>query len=119
MNLEKIGVALIGTGFGQKVHLPALRANPNIEVVAVYHRDRTTAETIAQTHNIPHFYTTIQDTINHPEVQAIVITTPPFLHYDMAKAALNAGKHILLEKPTTLNAAEDRKSTRLNSSHVD
>ena len=106
MNSEKIGVALIGTGFGQKVHLPALRANPNIEVVAVYHRDRTTAETIAQTHNIPHAYTTVQGTINHPEVQAVTIATPPFLHYDMAKAALNAGKHILLEKPTTLNATE-------------
>ena len=106
MNLEKIGVALIGTGFGQKVHLPALRANPNIEVVAVYHRDRTTAETIAKTHNIPHAYTTLQDIINLPDVQAVTIATPPFLHYDMAKAALNAGKHILLEKPTTLNEAQ-------------
>ena len=106
MNSEKIGVALIGTGFGQKVHLPALRTNPNIEVVAVYHRDRTTAETIAKTHNIPHAYTTVQDTINHLEVQAVTIATPPFLHYDMAKAALNAGKHILLEKPTTLNEAQ-------------
>ena len=106
MNSEKIGVALIGTGFGQKVHLPALRANPDIKVVAVYHRDRTTAKTIAQTHNIPQICTTIEDTINCPEVKAVVITTPPFLHYDMAKAALNAGKHILLEKPTTLNAAE-------------
>lgn len=106
MNSEKIGVALIGTGFGQKVHLPALRANPNIEVVAVYHRDRNTAETIAKTHNILHAYTTVQDTINCPEVQAVTIATPPFLHYDMAKAALNAGKHILLEKPTTLNEAQ-------------
>ncbi len=106
MNSEKIGVALIGTGFGQKVHLPALRANPNIEVVAVYHRDRTTAETIAKTHNIPHAYTTVPDTINCPEVQAVTIATPPFLHYDMAKAALNAGKHILLEKPITLNEAQ-------------
>jgi predicted dehydrogenase len=106
MNSEKIGVALIGTGFGQKVHLPALRANPNIEVVAVYHRDHTTAETIARTHNIPNACTTVQEIIDRPEVQAVTIATPPFLHYDMAKAALNAGKHILLEKPTTLNATE-------------
>jgi len=106
MKSEKIGVALIGTGFGQKVHLPALRSNPHVEVVAVYHRDRDRAETIARDQGIPQACTELDDLLQLPSVQAVSISTPPFLHYPMAKAALQAGKHLFLEKPTTLNATE-------------
>ncbi len=104
--MDTIGVALVGTGFGQKVHLPALRAHHRIEVVTVVNRDRARAEAIASTHGIAHACTTIEDAIAHPQVQAVSISTPPFLHYDMAIAALNAGKHIFLEKPTTLNESQ-------------
>ncbi len=103
---EKIGVALIGTGFGQKVHLPALRSNPHLEVRAVYHRDSDKATEIAHQHNIPKACSTIDEILSLSEIHAVSISTPPFLHYDMAMTALNAGKHIFLEKPTTLNASQ-------------
>jgi predicted dehydrogenase len=106
MKSEKIGVALVGTGFGQKVHLPALLSNPHIEVRAVYHRDLDRANAIAHSHGIPNACTTIEEIISRNDIQAVSISTPPFLHYEMAKAALNAGKHIFLEKPTTLNATQ-------------
>jgi predicted dehydrogenase len=106
MHSEKIGVALIGTGFGQKVHLPALRSNPHVEVRAIYHRDPDRAAAIAHQHNIPNACSTIDEILALRDIQAVSISTPPFLHYEMAKAALNAGKHILLEKPTTLNASQ-------------
>jgi predicted dehydrogenase len=106
VGLDKIGVALVGTGFGQKVHLPALQAHGRIEVAAVVNRDRSRAEAIAATHGIPQACTCLEDAIALPSVQAVSISTPPFLHYDMAIAALNAGKHILLEKPTTLNQSQ-------------
>ncbi len=106
MHSEKIGVALIGTGFGQKVHLPALRSNPHLEVLAVYHRNPDKATEIAQQHNIPNACTTIDEILSLSEIQAVSISTPPFLHYDMAITALNAGKHIFLEKPTALNASQ-------------
>ena len=101
-----IGVALVGTGFGLKVHLPALRAHPRIEVVTVVNRDLARAEAIAQAHGIPHFCSTIEAAIARANVQAVSISTPPFLHYDMAIAALNANKHVFLEKPTTLNESQ-------------
>jgi predicted dehydrogenase len=109
MHSEKIGVALIGTGFGQKVHLPALRSNPHIEVRAVYHRDPDRAKAIARQHGIPKACTSFDEILSLNDIQAVSISTPPFLHYEMAKAALNAGKHILLEKPTTLNATQARE----------
>jgi predicted dehydrogenase len=76
------------------------------EVVAVYHRDRQKAEAIAQAHQIPHACDTVDALVALPEVQAVSISTPPFLHYDAAAIALKAGKHLLLEKPTTLTLAE-------------
>lgn len=105
----KIGIAVIGTGFGQKVHIPAFQAHHRTEIVAIYHRDIEKAKTIALANNIPHACDNLSDILCIPEVDAVSISTPPFLHYEMAKAALNAGKHILLEKPVTLNVAEAKE----------
>jgi predicted dehydrogenase len=104
-----IGVAVVGTGFGQKVHIPGFQATPRTEVVAVYNRDLDKAKAIAESHNIPHACNSIADIVKLPKVQAVSISTPPFLHYEMAKAVLQAGKHLLLEKPTTLNVAEAKE----------
>lgn len=101
-----IGVAVVGTGFGQKVHIPGFQAYPRTQIVAVYHRDIDKAKAIAQTHNIPQACQTLEEVVALPEVQAVSISTPPFLHYKMAKTVLQAGKHLLLEKPTALSATE-------------
>lgn len=108
-----IGVAIAGTGFGQKVHIPAFKAHPQTEVVAVYHRDLNKAKAIADSHNIPHACDTIANIVALPEVQAVSISTPPFLHYEMAKTVLQAEKHLLLEKPVTLNATEAKELYQL------
>ena len=104
-----INVAVVGTGFGQKVHIPGLQAHPHTQVVAVYNQDAAKAQSIAQNYNIPHFCTSIEEVLALKEVQAVSISTPPFLHYEMAKTVLQAGKHLLLEKPTTLSAVEARE----------
>ncbi|MBD2255955.1 Gfo/Idh/MocA family oxidoreductase [Pseudanabaena sp. FACHB-2040] len=103
-----IGVAVVGTGFGQKVHIPGLQAHHRTEVVAVYHRDGEKGRAIAQAHDIPHACTTLEDLLALPEVQAVSIATPPFLHFDQARDVLTAGKHLLLEKPTALTLDEAR-----------
>ncbi|GAX34668.1 Gfo/Idh/MocA family protein [Nodularia sp. NIES-3585] len=112
-NQNKIGVAVLGTGFGQKVHIPGFKAHHRTEIVAVYHRDINQAQAIAETHNIPHACDTVADILALPEVQAVSIATPPFLHYEMAKQVLQAGKHLLLEKPTTLNVFEAKELYQL------
>jgi predicted dehydrogenase len=114
---DQIGVAVIGTGFGQKIHIPGLQIHHRTEVVAVYHRELAKAQLIAQTHQIPRACHTIDDLLNLPEVDAVSISTPPFLHYEMAKATLAAGKHLLLEKPTTLNLQEALDLYRLSHTY--
>ena len=110
---QVIGVAVVGTGFGQKVHIPGFQAHPRTQPVAVYHRDLEQARAIANAHNIPHACDTIEDIVALPQVQAVSISTPPFLHYDMAMTVLQAGKHLLMEKPTALSATEARELYQL------
>lgn len=114
---ERIGVAVVGTGFGQKIHIPGLQIHHQTEVVAVYHRNLEKARAIAQTHQIPHACQTLEEIVSLPEVEAVSISTPPFLHYEAARIALAAGKHVLLEKPTTLNVQEAIDLYRLAQSH--
>lgn len=106
MTSSSLGIAIVGTGFGQKVHIPAFQAHHRTHIVAVYHRDAAKATAIAQAHQIPHACTSIEAIVALPEVQGVSISTPPFLHYDMAQTVLQAGKHLLLEKPTTLQASQ-------------
>ncbi|MDY7004884.1 MAG: Gfo/Idh/MocA family oxidoreductase [Cyanobacteriota bacterium] len=103
---KTIGVAVIGTGFGQKVHIPGIQAHHKTKLLAVYNPDLEKAKSIALKYNIPHAFNTIEEIISIPEITAITISTPPFLHYEMAKKVLSAGKHLLLEKPTTLTVEE-------------
>lgn len=108
-----LGVAVVGTGFGQKVHIPGLQIHPRTRIAAVYHRDLEKAKAIAQSHQIPQACDTIDAITALPEVQAVSVSTPPATHYAMAKQVLEAGKHLLLEKPTTLTATEARELYQL------
>ncbi|KKI98184.1 Gfo/Idh/MocA family protein [Prochlorothrix hollandica] len=103
-----LGVAVVGTGFGQKVHIPGLQTYPHTQVVAVYHRDPAQAQAIATAHQIPQACSSVEAIVALPQVEAVSLSTPPFLHFEMAKTILNAGKHLLLEKPTCLTADEAR-----------
>jgi predicted dehydrogenase len=81
----------------------------------VYHRELEQAKAIAQSHNIPHACDRLEDILAEPSVSAVSISTPPFLHYEMAKKVLQAKKHLLLEKPTTLTATQARELYQLAS----
>ena len=106
---DRLGVAIVGTGFGQKVHIPAFQAHHQTQIIAVYHRDLAKAKAIAHTHQIPHATNDLAEIVAMPDLQGVSISTPPFLHHEMAQTVLNAGKHLFLEKPTTLTAAEAQR----------
>ena len=103
---SQVGVAVVGTGFGQKIHIPGFTEHPRTEVVAVYNRDLTKAKEIADANKIFYAFNDLNKILALSEVDAVSISTPPFLHYEMAKAALEAKKHLLLEKPMGMNVAE-------------
>lgn len=106
MSDQRLGVAVIGTGFGQQIHIPALQIYPQTEVIGVYHRDLEKARSISHNHQIPHAFDDLTKLLSHPDIDAVTLSTPPFLHYDMAQEIIKAGKHLFLEKPIALNATE-------------
>jgi predicted dehydrogenase len=111
--MTQIGVAVIGTGFGQKVHIPGLQAHHRTEVVAVWNRDRTKAQQVADACGVSFASDSLSEILAQPSVQAVTLATPPFTHYDMAKAIVQAGKHLLLEKPVTLSVGEAKHLQQL------
>ncbi|MGK7952217.1 MAG: Gfo/Idh/MocA family protein [Xenococcaceae cyanobacterium] len=106
---SSLGVAVVGTGFGQKIHIPGFQHHPRTEVKAVYNPDLGKAKAIADAHNVLYAYNKLDKILALPEVDIVSISTPPFLHYEMAKEVLQAGKHLLLEKPMAMNAAQVRE----------
>lgn len=106
---EQIGVAVIGTGFGQKIHIPGFQHHPRTKVMAVYNRDLGKAKAIADANQIPYADNNLEKILSLPEVEAVSLATPPFLRYEMGKQIIEAGKHLLMEKPMNLHAGETKE----------
>ena len=100
---ERVGVGVIGTSwFADLMHLPNLKNHPQAEIVAICGRNRSRAEEIAEKYAIPNVYTDYKEMTKADGVDAIVVITPDDTHYPMTMAALNAGRHVLCEKPLAL-----------------
>jgi predicted dehydrogenase len=96
---------VVGTGFGCRVHVPALRA-AGFEVIALVGRDADRTARRAQRNGIPHALTALGDALALPGVEAVSIATPPDTHAALAITAVEAGRHVICEKPFALDAAE-------------
>jgi predicted dehydrogenase len=98
--MEKVNIGVIGLGWvAQVVHLPILKRLPEAEVVAVCDRLKDRARLVGEKFGIKHISTDPQELLNNDTVAAIVICTPNDTHKDIALAALQAGKDVLVEKP--------------------
>jgi predicted dehydrogenase len=103
---ENLRVALLGVGaIAQVVHLPVLSQLENVELVAVCDVDEPRARAIAARFGIPRVYGDDDLVFNSEDVDAIIICTPSHLHESQAIAALESGRHVLVEKPLGLTHA--------------
>lgn len=101
---------MIGTSwYADSMHLPSLTSHPRAAVTAICGRTRSRADEIAANYNIPHVYTDYRDLIESGEVDAVVIATPDDTHHAMTLAAVDAGLHVICEKPLALTLAEARE----------
>jgi predicted dehydrogenase len=109
-------VGIIGTGWGARVQVPTFR-EAGLEVVAIagFHRKKTEAvagelglEAIADWRELA----------RRPDIGLVSIVTPPSEHLEMAVAALEAGKHVLCEKPTALDASEAEELVAAATRHA-
>ncbi|EON77918.1 Myo-inositol 2-dehydrogenase [Lunatimonas lonarensis] len=121
--MEKIKVAVVGTGFIGPAHIEALRRIPNIEVSTLCEVTQELAEQKAALLGIEKAQL-FDDMLKDQEIKAVHICTPNFLHYAQSKAVLEAGKHVICEKPlaTKIEEAEElvalaKKSGLVNAVH--
>lgn len=93
-----IGIGVIGLGWGQW-HINNYRSLKDVRVMAVCDVNQKHMVEVAKKHNIKHTYQRVTDLLRNPEVDAVSVVIPNYLHAPIVKAALKAGKHVLCEKP--------------------
>ena len=109
MKKDKVLVGVIGTGFGQSAQIPGFKVCSDAEVIAICSRRRERAEAAAREFDIPYAFTDYHEMVQMEELTLVSVVTSPHLHYPMVMAALEAGKHVLCEKPMALNVVEARE----------
>ena len=103
--MYNIGVAVIGAGFIGPVHVEALQ-RLGVPVVGILAATPEETRGAAAKLGLAKAYTSLDDLLADPAVQVVHITTPNRYHFEMASAALRAGKHVLCEKPLAMNSTE-------------
>ena len=102
--MEKLRWGFIGAGgIAKRALFPAISKSNVGEIYAVASRDKTKALTISPNGNV---YTSYDELLADPKVEAVYISLPNSLHLPLAIKAMRAGKHVLCEKPLGMNAAE-------------
>ncbi len=110
---HRFGVGLVGIGWVAVEHLRAFTRNPDTSIMLLCTRNEGRARRRLRSAGIDlsgvRFTRRYQDLLDSPDVDIISIATPNHLHADQAVRAAEAGKHILLEKPTGLDVGELRR----------
>jgi predicted dehydrogenase len=110
--MKDIGVAVVGAGFIGPVHVEALR-RAGLEVKGILGVSQAESQSAAQNLGLAIAYKDFDEILADGAVQAVHIATPNRLHFPMAKAALEAGKHVMCEKPLAMNSVESAELVRL------
>ncbi len=106
-DLVRVGVIGAG-GIARAVHIPIYQKQPDCQVVAVADVVADSARSAAEQFGIAHWYANFRELLQRDDLDAVSICTPNFMHCEATVAALEAGKHVLCEKPLAMNAIEGR-----------
>lgn len=106
VDVSPIKLAFAGTGYISKIHAQAAQTHPDIEIVAIVNHKQESMTDFAEQFNIDRQYSSLADLITDGEVDAISINTPNYLHAPQSIAALQAGIHVMVEKPMAMTASE-------------
>ena len=112
MDGQPLRIGVLGVGFGSVVHIPAFQSE-GWDVRALWSRRRERAEEAAAKHGTGEVHEDWREVIARDDLDAIAVATPPIAHLEMTCAALEAGKHVLCEKPFALDVGQAREMREL------
>jgi predicted dehydrogenase len=103
----QIQIGIIGTsGYADIMHLTSLSTHPNARLAAICGRNRARAEELARKHEVAQVFTDYREMMEKGNLDAVIVASPDDLHYPMTMAALDAGLHVLCEKPLALTVEQ-------------
>jgi len=102
---QKVRVGVVGTSwYTDFMHLPAIQSHPHAELAAICGRDQNRAKEIAGKYGIPGIFNDYRKMIEDGSLDALIVSAPDDLHYEITMQALDANLHVLCEKPLALKA---------------
>ena len=104
-----MNICLAGTGAMGVIHLKALKKIDDVEVVSVNSRMDESGKAFAAEWGIPHASTHLEECLDRPGVDAVILTTPSSLHAGQTLLALSKGKHVQVEIPMSLNLPDAQR----------
>ncbi len=111
--MKRIKTAIFGTGFMGRVHLEAVRRLEFVEAAAIAGRNAEAAQRLGAGFSVPKITTDYREILRDSAVDAVHICTPNAQHFPMAKDALQAGKHVICEKPLATSVEEGEELVAL------
>ncbi len=111
--MGKVRAGIIGAGFISGAHVDALRRLGYVDIVALAGEGDEEAKRVASEWGIPRAYGDYRDLLADKDVQVVHNCTPNWLHFDVNRFALEAGKHLLSEKPLAVNSQQSSTLVRL------
>ncbi len=112
MSYSSIGAAVVGAGFIGPVHLEALR-RLGVNVTGILGCDEAESQAAKEANGVTKAYGSYDDVLADAEVDSVHLAVPNVLHFNMAKQALEAGKHVMCEKPLAMTSAETQELVNL------
>src|ERR1700744_907069 len=108
--MKKVHIGIIGAGWwGTSAHIPAVKMHAAAELAAVQSREKANVRKIARDFGVKYFYTEVEEMLALRELDAAIIASTPNVHFAHARAALERGLHVLIEKPMTFTVDEARE----------
>ena len=102
---SKQRIGIIGAGWWAAVmHIPTLSSNPSAEIAGICATDPDALKKLQDEFGISYAVTDYRQLLSELDLDGVIISSPHIFHYEHAKAALEAGCHILVEKPFTTNS---------------
>jgi len=112
--MKTVHLGVIGAGWwATSAHIPAIKSHSQAELIAVQSRERAKAERIARDFGAKHACVSVDELLTVKGLDAVIVASTPNVHFAQAKAALEHGLHVLLEKPMTFTAGEARELVEL------
>ncbi len=110
---KKVRVGIIGSGgIARAAHMPAYAKDPDCEIVVVCDVSEKARKAAAEKFGVSRAVEDYREVAADPEIDAVSVCTPNFMHRDPTVACLEAGKHVIVEKPIATNAAEGADMVR-------